>query len=130
MSKLSDFLDELDHTEVISGIESLIAKLKTSATPAVQVVEVEAMKLGSIAWESIKTKGLQDIYQLALDALPLVIPGTAWTATLANLGVEALKMGKDMLWSELAAIGAQAQADLITAGKLLPPVAPTVPATA
>jgi hypothetical protein len=109
--------------EIITEIEALLGKLKTALAPAVQAVETDVKEVGSSALAYIKANGLTDLYQLALGALTAAVPGASWTATLASIEAQAVADGKQLVSGATAVVAAQAQADLIAAGKLLPPTA-------
>lgn len=91
--------------------------------PGIKIVENEFHEDAAAAWGYIQKNGLHDAYLLATTLLQGEAAATPWGVLLAQLGAEALKMGKDLVDGEKALILAQAQADLVAAGKLLPPVA-------
>lgn len=110
---------------IITEIEALFDKLKAS-TP-VQTIEADAKAIASSTINYVKTNGLQDVYELALDALPALI-GQPWGAVLAKIEADAVAAGKTLISGASAIIASQAQADLLAAGKLLAPVtAPAAP---
>lgn len=106
---------------VLTWIETEWAKIKSST--AVQTAEADVENIGGAGWAWIKTNGLTDLYQLALTLVAAAVPGASWTALLASLTAQATADGKQLIAGAEAVVAAQAQADLISAGKLLPPVA-------
>lgn len=113
---------------VITWIENEWAKLKSSTAVVTAVADAE--NIGGAGWAYVKTNGLTDIYQIALSVLAAAVPGASWTGILASVEAQAITAGKQLEAGAAAVVTAQAQADLISAGKLLPPVAPTAPASA
>lgn len=108
-------------SEVITWLKAELAKFEGST--AVQTVETDAKEVESASWNLIKTQGLQDVYQIAETELLAAIAGTPWTAVLTGIETAAIAAGKALGKEVIASIGAQAQADLIAAGKLLAPAA-------
>lgn len=108
---------------IIADIESLIAKLKESIAPAVETAETDVVAAGKSALDYIKVNGLQDLYQIALTLISGATAGAPWAGTLAAIASQAAADGKDIITGAEAVVAAQAQADLIAAGKLLPPAA-------
>lgn len=96
---------------------------KIEGNPVVQTVVADAKDVESVSWNWLKTNGLQDLYQIALALVGAAVPGTNWTTILANIEAQAIADGKQLVAGASAVAAAQAQADLIAAGKLLPPVA-------
>lgn len=111
--------------EIITEIESLFAKLKAAVTPAVDTAISDAETAGLSALNYIKTNGLQDAYQIALTVVGAAVAGSPWTATLASVEASIVTAGKSIAKGAVAVVSAQAQADLIAAGTLLPPVSAT-----
>lgn len=109
---------------VIAWLEAELAKAKAAVEPAAAAVETDVKEAGSEAWNLIKTQGLQDVYTIAENTLLAAIAGAPWTGTLAAIETAAVAAGKTLGKEVIASIGAAAQADLLAAGKLLPPVAP------
>lgn len=107
---------------IIAEIETLFDKLKTALAPAEATAVADIETIGKSALDYIKTNGLQDLYQLALVAVSAMVPGASWSATLASIEAQAIADGKQLVQGATAVVAAQAQADLIAAGKLLPPV--------
>lgn len=108
---------------IIIEIETLLGKLKAAVTPAVETAEADVVSAGKATLDYIKTNGLQDLYQLALTAVAAAVPGASWTAVLASIEAQAVADGKQLASGATAVVAAQAQADLIAAGKLLAPAA-------
>ncbi len=106
---------------IVTWLENEWAKLKSSTAVETAVADVE--NIGGAGWAYVKTNGLQDIYQIALGVLAAAIPGASWTGILASVEAQAISAGKTLVTGAAAVVTAQAQADLISAGKLLPPVA-------
>lgn len=109
--------------EVITWLKAELAKFEGAATPAVAVIETDVEEIGSAALNYIKTNGLQDLYQIALILVGAALPGASWTGTVAAIEAQAVTDGKQLITGATSVVAAQAQADLIAAGKLLPPVA-------
>lgn len=108
--------------EIIAEFEAVFAKVKAALTPAVETVEADAEAIGSATLSYIKANGLEDLYQLALTIVGGAVAGTPWTATLAAVAAQGITDGKQLEQGAVAVVAAQAQADLISAGKLLAPV--------
>lgn len=106
-------------------IDQWIADFKAAITPAVTVVEADAETIGKASLSFIKTQGLQDLYKLALTLVGSAVAGAPWTATLAAITTAAVADGKEVAQGAVAVVAAQAQADLIAAGTLLPPATPS-----
>lgn len=106
---------------LIAEIESIVAKWKTEPVIGTVVTDVEEAAVATVSY--IKANGLQDLYQLALIAVTALAPGASWGAMLASLEAQAIADGKTLVAGATAVVAAQAQADLIAAGKLLPPAA-------
>lgn len=113
---MSAFLDK---------VKALIAEFEGSSE--VQAVETDVQAIGSTTLNYIKTNGLQDLYQIAMTLVAAALPGASWTGVLASIEAQAITDGKTLISGASAIVASQAQADLIAAGKLLPPVA-TAPA--
>ena len=112
-----------------SELDKWYNDFKTAITPALSVAETDAKAIGDSALTYIKTNGLQDLYQIALTVVGAAVPGASWASTLASIETQAVAAGKLLVSGATAVVAAQAQADLIAAGTLLPP-ASTAPATA
>lgn len=113
---MSAFLDK---------VKALIAEFE--GISEVQAVETDVQAIGSATLNYIKTNGLQDLYQIAMTLVAAALPGASWTGVLASIEAQAITDGKTLISGASAIVASQAQADLIAAGKLLPPVA-TAPA--
>lgn len=111
---------------VLAWIEAKWAEIKGST--AVETAIADAENIGGAGWAYVKTNGLTDIYQIALGVLAAAVPGASWVGILASVEAQAVTAGKALVTGAAAVVTAQAQADLISAGKLLPPVA-VAPAT-
>lgn len=109
--------------EIIAYLKSELSKFETAINPAKKIVENDLKAIGSSALNYIETNGLQDAYQIALTVVGAAAAGTPWTATLATIAAQAFTAGKSLEQGAIAVVAAQAQADLIAAGSLLPPVA-------
>lgn len=107
--------------EIIQEIEASVAKLKANLSPAVQAdikkVENAGHDIVHTATDYIKTNGLQDLYQIALVLVSAMVPGASWTATLASVKTQAIADGVKLLEGSESVVAAQAQADLLAAGK-------------
>ncbi len=111
------------NSTILADAKALVAKLEGIFEPAAKVVVTDAEAVGSASWAYIKTNGLQDLYQIALTVVGAMTPGASWTAALASIEAQAVKSEKQLVSGATAIVASQAQADLIAAGKLLPPVA-------
>lgn len=112
---------------IISWSENEWAKLKSST--AVETAVTNAENIGGAGWAYIKTNGWTDLYQIALTIVGAALPGASWGGILASIEAQAVTDGHNLVSGAAAVVAAQAQADLIAAGKLLPPVsAPVAPA--
>lgn len=108
---------------IIDEIKAGIAKLEAELAPAAETAEADAKAIGSAAFNYIKTNGLQDLYQIAMTIVGAAVSGTPWGTTLASITAQAVTDGKQIEQGAVAVVAAQAQADLIAAGSLLPPAA-------
>jgi hypothetical protein len=114
---------------IIAEIKSLFAKLESAVTPAAETAETDVIAIGQSALGYIKTNGLTDLYKIAMSVLAGAATGTPWTTTLATVVTQGEAAGISIAKGAEAVVVAQAQADMIAAGTLLPPVAAT-PASA
>lgn len=112
--------------DIIAEIEASFAKLKAALTPAAEVVKTDVEAVASASWSYIKENSLQDAYQIALVAVQAAVAGTPWVSVLATIEAQVIAAGKTIEKGAVAIIGAQAQADLIAVGTLLPPVSSPV----
>lgn len=108
------------------SLQHFIAELKSLVTkwegePVIGTVITDVVNAGEAAASYVKANGLQDLYQLALIAVAALAPGASWEGMLVALEAQALADGKTLVKGATAVVSAQAQADLIAAGKLLPP---------
>jgi hypothetical protein len=108
---------------IIADAEALVEKIKAEFSPAVKIAENDAHDIVSKAWTYIKTNGLEDAYQIALTIVGGAVAGTPWVTTLAAVEAAVVEGGKAIEKGAVAVVAAQAQADLISVGTLLPPVA-------
>ena len=109
---------------IITDVDSFIAKIKAEFAPVATVVETDVKTAVSTAWTYIQTNGLQDAYQIALTIVGGAVAGTPWLSTLAAVEAAVVADGKTIEKGAVAVVSAQAQADLISVGTLLPPAAP------
>ena len=114
----------MTHGVIIDFLEGLLNKAKSS--DVTKTVETDVEEAGSATWAYIKTNGLHDLYQIALTLVAAAVPGASWTGVIASIEAQALSDGKQLASGSAAILAAQAQADLLAAGKLLPPVAAPV----
>lgn len=112
---------------ILEWIEAKWAALKSSTVLSAAETDVKA--IGGGAWAIITSTGAQDVYEIAVTALQAAVPGASWLGILESVGKEVLAAGKDIEAKVVAFVTAQAQADLIAAGKLAVPVA-SAPVTA
>jgi len=108
-------------SDIETWVEGLIKKVQNSDVTT--TIEQDAKDLLSTGVSYIETNGLQDLYQIALTLVAAATPGSSWTAVIASIEAQAVADGKALLKGAGSIVAAQAQADLIAAGKLLPPVA-------
>lgn len=99
----------------VDEIESVLAKWK--AVPVVGTVVTDVEEAASATVSYIKANGLQDVYQIALMLVGAMVPGASWTGVLAAIEAQALTDGKQLVAGASAIVAAQAQADLLAAGK-------------
>jgi hypothetical protein len=109
--------------DIIAKAEALLADLKAHFAPEIKTVQNDFHDVVNAADTYIKANGLQDLYQIALTLVSAAAPGASWIATVASIEAQAVTDGKKIVQGATAIVAAQAQADLIAAGKLLPPVA-------
>jgi hypothetical protein len=108
---------------VIEDIETEISEIfsRMKSSPAVQAVETDIKSIATATVSYIKSNGLEDIYQLALEALP-ALTGQPWLTVLAKIEADAITAGKTLAKGASAIVASQAQADLLAAGTLTAPV--------
>ena len=104
---------------IITEIENLLAKLKSNTV--VETVETDVEAIGSAALGYIKTNGLQSLYQIALAVLTGAAAGTPWATIGATVVSQGEAAGISIAKGAESIVLAQAQADLIAAGKLVAP---------
>ena len=109
---------------VISWLETQLDKLKSN--PVVETVETDAEAIGVSALNFIKTQGLQDLYNIAMSVLTGVATGTPWATVAATVVTQGETAGITIAKGAESIVLAQAQADLIAAGKLVAPSTGTV----
>lgn len=114
--------------EIADDAKALVAKAEAALKPAEQEFVQDVEAAGSATASYIKANALQDGYKIALSVVGGAATGQPWATTLATILSEAKTAGVAILQGAEAILGAQAQADLIAAGKLLPP-APATAAT-
>jgi hypothetical protein len=102
---------------LIADAEALLAKLKAEFSPEIKVAENDAHAIVSDAASYIKTNGLQDLYQIALTLVGGMAPGASWATVLTSIVTQATADGKTLLAGAEGVVAAQAQADLLAAGK-------------
>jgi hypothetical protein len=112
-------------TEIEDEAETLYDDAKSAVSPAITVAKADLSAAGSATASYIKTNVLDDAYQIAVSVVGGAVVGQPWTTTLATIVTEVKAAGKTIVAGAEAILGAQAQADLIAAGKLLPPVSST-----
>lgn len=87
----------------------------------VKEVEKDAEAIGEATYDYIKKNALSDLYNIAIAALMGVTSGTPYTAVLATVLSQGKAAGITIAKGAEAIVVAQAQADLIAAGKLVAP---------
>lgn len=102
--------------EFVTELKALIAKFETA--PVVQTVETDVKAIAGAAWAYIKSNGLTDLIGIAESALAGAATGTPYTAILATVVTQGKAAGLQIEQGAEAIVVAQAQADLIAAGKL------------
>lgn len=105
---------------IVSWLETEWSKLKSST--AVSTAIADAENIGGAGWAYIKTNGLTDLYDIALTLVAAALPGASWVTTVASIKAKAIADGVALLEGAEAVVAAQAQADLMSAGKLAAPV--------
>jgi len=104
--------------EVITWLENELAKLKGNTV--VKAVETDVTSIGSATLNYIKTNGLQDLYQIAVNVLTSVTIGSPWSGIISAVESQAVADGKSILAGSSTIVTSIAQSDLLAAGKLLP----------
>lgn len=104
--------------EVIAWLESELAKFR----PEIKIAENDAKAIGSSAVNYIKANGLSDLYQIATTVLTSIAAATPWTTVLSTVVSQGEAAGIAIAKGAEVVVVGQAQADLIAAGTLLPPV--------
>lgn len=109
--------------EFIKEIEADISALynKFQANPTVHEAEVEAKAIEHSAVDYIKNNGLTALYQIALGALTGAVTGTPWATIGATVVSQGEAAGIQIAKGAESIVMAQAQADLVAAGKLIAP---------
>lgn len=107
--------------EVVTWLKTELAKFE--ASPVVITVETDVEQAGTSALAYIKTNGLQDLYAFATTLLAGIATGTPWGVLLTSLTAQAITAGITLAKGAEGVVLAQAQADLIAAGKIAAPVA-------
>ncbi len=106
---------------IIEDVKALLAKLQAHFAPEIKAVENEAKAIGDAALTYIENNGLNALYNIATAALLGAATGTPW----ATIGATVVKQGEaagiSIAKGAETVVLAQAQADLIAVGKLLPP---------
>jgi hypothetical protein len=85
------------------------------------------VKAGEAAVHFIESNGLSSAYTIAVGLLTSLSSGNPWGVVLSTLVTQCEQAGVQLLQGSEAVVLAQAQADLIAAGKLLPPVTAVPP---
>lgn len=116
---------------LLQQAEEFFHNLKSHLSPAVQA-DIKAVQnaghdLVNAAQSYIEKNGLQDLYAIALTLVGAMAPGASWAGTLAAIEAQAVADGKSLIQGAIGVVAAQAQADLLAAGKSagLPTPAPT-----
>lgn len=112
---------------IIAKLEAIIQDIKDDFKPEVKAVENDVKAIGAATLSYIETNALQDAYQIALTVVEAAVPGASWGSILTNILALATADGKQIVKGAEAVVAAQAQADLIAAGKIIAPT--TVPVT-
>lgn len=102
---------------LLDDAKALVAKIEADFKPEIKTVENDAKAIGASTLSYIETNGLQDLYQIALVVVGAMAPGASWTAALAAIVAQATTDGKTILAGSESIVAAQAQADLLAAGK-------------
>jgi hypothetical protein len=108
---------------IITELEGFLAGLKTKYTPEIKTAENDVKAIGSSALNYIETNGLKDLYTIAMSVLAGTAAGTPWATTMATVVTQGEAAGIAIAKGAESVVLAQAQADMIAAGQLLPPVA-------
>lgn len=116
----------MSSSEVYTWLQNEVIKLEAAFGPEVKAVEADAKAIGTATLNFIKTQGLQDLYQIALAALTGAATGTPWATVAATVVSQGEAAGMTIAKGAETIVLAQAQADLISAGKLIAPTTGTV----
>lgn len=109
--------DEIEAAKTV--INNLFSKLKSSTI--LHNVEEEGEALIQSGWNYIKTNGLMAAYTICVSVVKGAATGTPW-ATLCATAVEQIEQAGITIFKGAETIMmAQAQADLIAAGKIIAP---------
>jgi len=94
---------------------------KFQSAPIVHETEVEVRAIGASALGYIEHNGLTALYSIALAALSGAATGTSWATIGATIVSQGEAAGITIAKGAEAIVLAQAQADLVAAGKLISP---------
>lgn len=111
----------MSSSEVYTWLQNEITKLEAAFGPEVKAVEADVEAIGAATLSFIKSQGLQDLYQIALAALTGAATGTPWATVAATVVSQGEAAGMTIAKGAETIVLAQAQADLISAGKLIAP---------
>lgn len=106
-------------SEIEADAEALLAKIKGNAV--VKTVEEDAKAIGSSALAYIKANGGTALYNIAMSVLVGAATGTPWATVGATVVTQAEAAGISIAKGAESVVLAQAQADLVAAGKLIAP---------
>jgi hypothetical protein len=104
---------------LIAEIESVVTKWKAVPVVGTVVEDVEAAGQSALAY--IKANALTDAYKIATAALLGAATGTPWATLAATVVAQVEAAGIAIAKGAETIVLAQAQADLIAAGKLVAP---------
>jgi hypothetical protein len=106
---------------IVIYLKAELAKLEALLSPAEKVVVADAEAIGTSAVTYIKSNGLTALYTIATQTLLGTASGTPWLTLMASVVTQAEAAGMTIIKGAESVVLGQAQADLIAAGKLLPP---------
>lgn len=113
--------------DLFEELKADVSKLynKFQDNTVVHTVEVDAKAIGASALDYIEKQGLTALYNIATAALQGAVTGTTWAMIGATVVAQGEAAGIAIAKGAESIVLAQAQADLIAAGKLISPTTGT-----
>lgn len=110
-------------SHLLGEIKAVVARWE--GVPVVGTAVTDVVDIGEAAVNYIKTNGLADLYKIATAALLADTTG-GWSALITTVETQGAAAGISIAKGAGAVALATAQADLIAAGKLMPPAAQAI----